>query len=207
MLRLESYSVKINNKIIVNNFSYKFSSNKIYALIGRNGSGKTTFLKSLLSFPGIETKGKIFFKEIDITNTSFIERSNMGFVLIFQEYPKFDIEVNKLFKIKEEYIELLEIHNLINKKLFNEMSSGEKKRIDLAIALSLEPKVLLIDEIDSGVDEISRNLIINAIKRYTSLSKEYLIIMVSHNKDFLKNFEIESYLKIKNGEIIEQNYY
>jgi len=207
MLRLENYSVKICKKPIVSDFSYEFSSNKIYALLGRNGSGKTTFLKSLLGFPGIETSGKLFFKNHDISNTTFIERSKMGFVLIFQEYPKFDIEVNKLFNIDNEYVKILNVEHLLNKKLFKEMSSGEKKRVDLAIALSLRPKVLLIDEIDSGVDSESRSLIIKAIKKFIQTSDEHLIIMVSHNKNFLSNFEIENYLKIENGRIYEQHNY
>jgi len=204
MLRLEDYSVKINKKTIIKEFSYEFSSNEVYAILGKNGSGKTTFLKSLLGLPEIETTGKLFFKNQDITNTSFIERSEMGFVLIFQEYPKFDIKVSDLFKIKEEYVKILNIENLINKKLFKEMSTGEKKRVDLAIALSLCPRVLLIDEIDSGVDSESRSLIIKAINRFIQTTDEYLIIMVSHNEDFLSNFKIKSYLKIENGIIYER---
>ena len=182
-LELKNISKSYAEKIILENFSYKFSNTGIYALVGNSGSGKTTLLRIIA---GLDTdySGEVI--EGGIENTSFA----------FQEYRLFPhlSAIENIVAANGEITDstlktnaadiLLRLGFKTNELtlLPSELSGGMKQRTSLARAILRERPVLLLDEPTKELDEKIRESLYEII---TEESKKRLVIMVSHhNEDF-----------------------
>ncbi len=199
MLKLENLTVKINNKEILKDINLEFEDG-VYAIRGPNGSGKTTLLKTIAGF--YKSYGKIIFNEKDITNISLNERAKLGIIYAYQVLPlDLEIKLRDLLRTLKEKNLLKKEFDIFtkfkNKILFKEFSGGEAKLIDFFIALSLDPKVFLIDEIDSGLDEKNIELVGNVLKKL----KGKTIILTTHTGKILEYLKPKKIIYIENGEI------
>jgi len=197
ILEVKNLSVesKENKKKILKNISFEVEENSIYALIGPNGSGKSTLAYALMGIPRFKVvTGKIIFKNKDITKVSIEKRAKMGITLAFQEPAYFEsVRVKDFIRVGNRNIserELkkilslvgLEPENFLNRKVNQELSSGERKRIEFASVIAMKPKLMILDEPDSGLDIIIYKEfynILDNIKKETRSS----IILITHREE------------------------
>lgn len=191
----------------INNISMELEDNKIYGIIGKSGSGKTTFL-SLIDGIIKPTSGSILINDInDIKKI----RKEVGFVFQFPEEQFFEVNVKKEiefaiknFKIsKNKSVDALKLVGLndtyLNKSL-NELSNGEARLVAIASILIYNPKIILFDEPTIGLDYKNKKKIIKLIKLLKNRYNKTILI-VSHDVDLL--YELSDYLIIlDNGNLI-----
>lgn len=179
-----------SNKTILYNLNLEINEGEVIALIGKSGCGKSTLLKILLGLYPPE-QGYIYFQNKDITKNYQKIRQLAGYVS--QEnsfYEKLSIEENlrffaKLYKVKKNDINeripiLLSLVRLTNAKntLASNISGGMKRRLEFAISLIHNPKILILDEPFTGLDIQIRNELWNVIKEIKTTG--VTIIICSH---------------------------
>ncbi len=186
----ESCRIKIWDKI-----SVKINKGEFVAILGKNGAGKSTFVKHLNALL-LPSKGDVFIDGINTKNKNelFKIRSKVGMVLqdpdmqIVNSVVKEDIafglenlqvrpeEINRLV---DKALSLVDMVNYKN-SLVEELSGGKKQRVAIAGVLAMHPECLILDESTSMLDYKSRNKILKIIRK---LNKQHgtTIIMVTHN--------------------------
>jgi len=200
---------------VLKDVSFTFDKGKTNLVIGQSGSGKTVLLKCLLGLHKPE-QGSIFFDGDDIVTMSNYDlkelRKDVG--MVFQGgalFDSMDVESNIMFPLKmfsqDSKEEMLERVNFCLKRvnlenvnhLFPaEISGGMKKRVAIARAIALNPKYLLCDEPNSGLDPYTAILIDNLLQEITH---EYGMTTIINTHDMNSVMEIgEKILFIKNGE-------
>lgn len=208
-----------NNKVVaLNEFSYKFDKNKMYAIMGPSGSGKSTLLNILGSLDK-PTKGQVFVEDTDICNMKEKDINKyriekIGFV--FQSYylnPYFNaidnvivpMCINESIKRKErksiayKLLEDFKVEHLKNNFPY-EMSGGEQQRICLARAMANHPEIILADEPTGNLDEENERIVFEYLKEIARNNK--IVIVVSHN-DLVKEYADEV-IYIKKGKHIKE---
>ena len=176
-------SKKFKNNNVLSDVNIHFETGKIYGLSGRNGSGKTVFLKTLcgLYFASsgdiLLNNKKIDFKKEFLGNLgALIENPKFFTNLTGFENLKILSKINK--KITDEEIEnSLKIVNLYDEreKLYSKYSLGMKQKLGIAAAIMENPKILILDEPFNGIEEAS----VVKIKDYLKTIKENTIIIIS----------------------------
>jgi len=186
------YSAK-DKENILKNISVVFPKEKITVITGANGSGKSTLVKIIMGINDV-TSGKILFNSEDITNLSVTERANKGITIAFQQPITFKgITVKKMIEIAcKRKLNVSEAcgflskvglcaKDYINREISSNLSGGEMKRIELAIALAKGGEVYLFDEPEAGIDLWSFEGLVNIFENL----KGKTIIIVSHQQKIL----------------------
>ena len=207
ILEVENLSVKVEGKLILKDISFSLKSHESHILFGPNGSGKTTLLSALMGLPSYEVvSGKIVFMGVDITDKSVEERAKLGMVISFQSPPeitgvkladllKFCLGKSPVARFNEEEQKLIEAFRLtkfLDRDINVGFSGGERKRSEILQLIFLKPKLMLLDEPDSGVDVESLRLIADEIQKYVERSGSSALI-ITHKGDIL------DYIKAKYG--------
>ena len=200
MLEVKDLSVKVEGKLILKNLNFDLKEGASHILFGPNGSGKTTLISTLMGLPGYEVvSGKIFFKGIDITNKGVDERAKLGIIVSFQNPPEITgVKLGDLLKLclgkttSEEFsseemaqIEAFRLTNFLNRDVNLGFSGGERKRSEILQLIFLKPRLLLLDEPDSGVDVESLKMISTEIQNYVEGSGSSALI-ITHKGDILE---------------------
>ena len=185
-----------DDKVLLKNVNYLFKQNKIYAILGESGSGKSTFLDLLLGF----------YK----TNKNNIKincpQESIGYVPQESYMSSGTIKENIAFGLDENEIDIVKINSCLKKaRIFDFVNSlpnkvdshlsifgsnisvGQKQRIGIARALYSDPKIILLDEPTSALDENTER---DFMKILQDLKKDRLIIMTTHKKTILEKFDI-----------------
>jgi len=174
-LEIKDLNVNIGDKRIIKDFNLTIPKEEIHAIMGPNGTGKSTLAKALAGHPDYEiTSGEVFMDGESILDLEVDERSRAGLFLAFQypmEIPGVTIanfiraaknarlpdgeELNAPAYYKELYekMDALKIDRKFTSRSVNEgFSGGEKKRCEILQMAMLEPKYAVLDETDSGLD-------------------------------------------------------
>jgi branched-chain amino acid transport system ATP-binding protein len=167
----------------VDNIDYTIREKELRCVIGPNGAGKTTFL-NLIAGLMVPESGKIVFKSKDITKLEAYRRAKLGIARTFQLTTVFQkLTVNENLEIanadKEKVVKSISNMDLSDKleQKASHLSYGDKKRLEIAMAVSLNPSLLLLDEPFSGLcEEEIREL--TALIR--DLSQNLTILMIEH---------------------------
>jgi Fe-S cluster assembly ATP-binding protein len=224
ILRLEDLTVSCGGKRLLEKVKMTIYAGERVAVVGRNGSGKTTLLNSIAGNPKLKIdSGKIIFQDKDISRLQAYERALEGIFMTMQ-YPT-EISGITFKKLLSELKRLLEkspekndevkfwekvefarkLLNLENNFLTREInvgfSGGEKKKTELLFAYLLSPKVLLLDEIDSGLDEKSKDAACKLIDYISSERKEFSLIVVTHSNDFAMRLGVDRTITVASGRI------
>ena len=221
LLKIENLHVEIEGKEILKGINLELETGKVNALMGKNGSGKSTLAYTLMGHPKyIITKGKIIFDNKDITNLPVNERSKLGIFLSFQ-HPR-EIEgikitplmknalrergekgVLKAKKLVKEFGEALEVNEEFYDRSLNKgFSGGEKKKMEILQLLTLNPKLAILDETDSGLDIDSLKTISEGVNKFMNKTKSALII--THYKRILEHITPDKVFIMKDGKIIHE---
>ena len=221
MLELKNLTINVSDKTIIQNLNLKLEKNKVYVLMGPNGSGKSTLALTLMGHPLYQIKsGKILFEKKDITNLEPDKKANAGIFLSFQSPLSLSgVSVFSLLRtaiagrkdpliLKEEIektAKILKIKKELLERSFNEgASGGEKKKLELLQAFVLNPKFLMFDEIDTGVDVDALKTIAQFMEK-NKKGKTYLLI--THYNRILKYVKPDVVLVMINGKIVKQGDY
>lgn len=211
-IELRDISLKISGKSIVKNINLSIQKGELVSLLGSSGSGKSTVLKLIAGILS-QDSGNI------LINGKIVDDEKLGkrkAVIVFQDFRlfphmsvgeniEFPMKINKIKKQirKKRVREILEKVKLsgFENRMVDEISGGQIQRIALARAISSEPKILLLDEPFSSLDEKLKNQMRDLV---SSLQKEYKIttILVSHDKDDALQIS-DKIAYIENGEIIQ----
>lgn len=188
MIEIKNGYKKYNGKYVLENVNLKFEDGYIYGIVGENGSGKTQIMKAICGYIALN-KGEVyqdgkkirdslnFIKDagIVIENPDFMEDytllENLNIIKKLADNPK-EIDI-------DYWINFYDLSKHKNKKYKN-LSLGTKQKILLIQAFMTNPKVLILDECFSGLDEASANKTREYIKNYKN--KDRLIILTSHIK-------------------------
>ena len=200
VLDVKDLTVKVEDKLILEGLNFSLKEGASHILFGPNGSGKTTLISTLMGLPGYEVvSGKIFFQGVDITNKDVDERAKMGIIVSFQNPPEVTgVKLGDLLKLclgkasSEEFspeeqsqIESFRLTSFLNRDVNVGFSGGERKRSEILQLIFLKPKLLLLDEPDSGVDVESLKMIATEIQKYVEDSGSTALI-ITHKGDILE---------------------
>jgi Fe-S cluster assembly ATP-binding protein len=199
VLEVKNLTVKVESKLILEDLNFSLNEGASHILFGPNGSGKTTLISALMGLPGYDVvSGKIFFQGIDITDRSVEERAKMGIIVSFQNPPEVTgVKLGDLLKLclgrpasedfspeEQEQIEAFRLTSFLNRDVNVGFSGGERKRSEILQLIFLKPKLLLLDEPDSGVDVESLKMIATEIQKYVASSGSSALI-ITHKGDIL----------------------
>jgi lipopolysaccharide export system ATP-binding protein len=206
ILRAENIVKKYRKRTVVKGVSFEVNQGEIVGLLGPNGAGKTTSFYMIVGL--IQPfSGKIFLDNEDITNQPVYKRAKRGIGYLAQEASVFrnlSIEDNlravlemtsysKQYQ-KEKLETLIEEFGLqhIRKSLGNQLSGGERRRTEIARALAIDPKFILLDEPFAGVDPIAVEDIQSIV---TKLKERNIgVLITDHNVHETLNITDRSYL-------------
>ncbi|MGB9917072.1 MAG: LPS export ABC transporter ATP-binding protein [Candidatus Hydrothermia bacterium] len=192
-LRTENLRKRYGKREVVCGVDIVVSTGEIVGLLGPNGAGKTTTFYMIMGEvrPDI---GKVFMGDTDITNFPMYKRARLGLTYlpqepsIFQKLTVFDniyaileyrgYKKEEAVEIAEKNLKLMEIYHIKDQPAYT-LSGGERRRLEVARALSLNPKILLLDEPFTGVDPKTRQEIQDIILGLKKLNIGVLI--TDHN--------------------------
>lgn len=167
----------------LDNISFTLKDGSIMGFVGANGAGKSTTIKAILNLINIDS-GEILFNGKSLSPTL---KNDIG--VVFDEcYFYGDLNVLDIEKIhakmyknwdSKRYFEYIDIFELPKKESFETFSKGMKMKLNIVIALSHNPKLLILDEATTGLDPIVRNQILDVFSKFVE-NGENSILMSSH---------------------------
>lgn len=206
MLRAEHLVKIYKGRRVVNDISVQVEQGEIVGLLGPNGAGKTTSFYMIVGLIQ-PNEGKIFLENEDITGLPMYKRAKLGIGYLAQEasvFRKLSVEENimavlemtKLPKAqqKEKVEMLLEEFSLthVRKNLGMVLSGGERRRTEIARALAVDPKFVLLDEPFAGVDPIAVEEIQTIVAKLKT--KNIGILITDHNVNETLSITDRAYL-------------
>ena len=209
-IEVKNLTKKFKKVTVLNNINITFKSGTIYGLIGRNGSGKSVFLKTLCAFY-IPTSGEILQDGYNyIENNSFPENTRAlidgpDFIPDLTGFENLKLLASIQNKITDkDILETLKKVNLYEEKdkKYSEYSLGMKQKLGIAQVLMEDPKVIILDEAFNGIESKSVKSIKKILK--DEVKKDKIIIITSHIKEDIYELADKIY-KFDNGELYEKS--
>ncbi|MBI5913551.1 Fe-S cluster assembly ATPase SufC [Candidatus Azambacteria bacterium] len=202
-LVIKNITVEADGKEVVKNFSLAIRKGEIHALMGPNGSGKTSLCSAILGHPSYRvTKGDIIFNGKSILGLRTEERARLGIFLSFQEPPEirgvsmssFLRTIAKTHTKEKAQDTMLRISDhtkkfglgahFLDRSVNDGFSGGEKKKSEILQLIAANPRIALLDEIDAGVDVDSLDAMARMLKKAASQGMGMLVI--SHSARIFK---------------------
>lgn len=198
-LRIEELRSKIEGKEILKGLSLEINGGEIHAIMGPNGTGKSTLASTLMGHPKYEvTGGKVTLDNEDLLEMEVDERARAGLFLAMQ-YPSEiagvtnsdflrsamnarredgdEISLIRFIREMESKMKGLEMNlEFVHRYLNEGFSGGEKKRNEILQMMLLEPKFVILDEVDSGLDIDALRIVANGVNEMRSADRGFLII-------------------------------
>ena len=226
MLIINNISVETENKKILKNISLNINAGEFHVIMGRNGTGKSTLANIITGKDGYEiTSGDISFNNESIINMTPEERALKGIFMSFQ-YPvsipgvntmhflrtainsikknngEKELDPAEFIKLFKQKLQLVGLDEDFSKRSVNDgFSGGEKKRFEILQMLLLNPKFILLDETDSGLDIDALKIIADNINTIKSNNNAFLLI--THYHRILKYLNPDFVHVLSDGKIIK----
>jgi Fe-S cluster assembly ATP-binding protein len=223
LLQINNLSIYLQEQHIVNNFSLPVAPGTVHALMGPNGSGKSTLAHTLMGHPHYTvTAGQILLNGEDITNLPIHKRAQLGVFLAFQhplEIP--GVTVAMLLKQAHQAVtgtalsvkdfnalltanlELLEMSPSVAHRAVNEgFSGGEKKKLEVLQLLILQPKLVILDEIDSGLDVDALRIVANALMHAKAQRPDMCLLIITHYARILHYLKPDFVHIMRQGQLV-----
>jgi Fe-S cluster assembly ATP-binding protein len=197
ILEVRDVSLQVNSTLILNGLSMEFWAGYVQAVVGPNGAGKSTLASLIMGLPDYrQHTGDILFEGQSIKNLNVDQRARLGITLAWQEPARFEgLKVSQFIlaaaknKDKKEVDRVLDMVGLEparyrSREVDKTLSGGERKRIELASILAMKPRLVMLDEPDSGVDIEAIDRIFEAIDR---LKKDgTTVLLITHSPKVLE---------------------
>ncbi len=186
LLEINNLSFQVGTEKILDDLSLSVEAAEVHAVLGTNGTGKSTLAYLVVGSEGYTpTAGTIFFDGQPIHTSKIHERGQLGITMAWQEPVRFEgISVAQYLTLKDRHLDPtpflrmvgLEPARYLPRMVDRSLSGGERKRIELASILALHPRLAIFDEPDSGIDMLSINDIINVINACKKSGSAVLLI-------------------------------
>lgn len=224
MLKIKNLNAVVLDQDVLSNINLEVNAGEIHAIMGPLHSGKSALVHAILGIPSIHyTSGDIEYKESSISTKLVSERSLSGIFVSFQEPPVIDAITNldlvkNILKLRgdtrpesvleKDYKALcvsLGLSSNHGHKIVNHESitPTERKKNELLHMLLLNPDLVILDEIDAGVDSDELDSVASTIKSFLD-DKRKAAILVTHNHKLLDSIVPTHVHVMVNGEIVEQ---
>lgn len=209
---MENIIVGYDNNPVLKGFSQKFTRGTIYLVEGQNGSGKTTFVLTLIGMLKTENPGKIYYNGINIELIDLEEIRHYAISTYLQNAKSFDSTVIDVFtfftglnkkqileKIKGSILEKIYLKTNFDlstyfDREFKELSGGEQQKIQILCNLISDSSVLIMDEPTAQIDKYS----VGVIREYLeSIKNTKIIIIITHDAQFVESFKDSVKIKIR----------
>ena len=221
-LKIKDLTVSVENKTILKNFNLEIKSGEIHAIMGPNGTGKSTLSKVIMGDSNYKVeKGNIYFDDKEINNMPTDERARLGIFLGYQMPPEIEGVSNADFlraaiHNKDENFKLYDFIKKINTNVeqlsmdkqmihrgINEgFSGGERKKNEILQMYMLEPNTIILDEIDSGLDVDSLRVVGENVMKYYEKEKP-AILLITHYQRLLDYIKPDYVHIMKEGAIVK----
>lgn len=216
------YAKAKDGKEILKGLDLEIKKGEIHVIMGPNGSGKSTLSNVILNNPKYEiTSGEIYFENELINNLKTNEIAKKGIFMSFQTPVEVEgVKISEFLKtaknsISDERVNLFKfITNLeenmdklsikkdfINRELNVGFSGGEKKKNEILQLLTLNPKLAILDETDSGLDIDAIKVVSNGINLFKNENNS--VIIITHNAKILENLKVDYVHVLVNGKIVK----
>ena len=210
MLEIKNLTVVAENgSEILKDLSLKIGKGEILVMFGPNGSGKSTLIKTIIGISGYKIKkGNIYFEGKEIESLSISKRAKLGIGVMFQQPP--EISGVKLYQIAKflekddniifEYAQKLNLKEFLDRNVNVDFSGGERKRSELFQLLLQKPKLLLLDEPESGVDIENISIMGKVLDEFLK-NNECSVLIITHTGYILEYISADRGCVMMNGRI------
>ena len=227
-LNIRDLHVNIEGKEILKGVNLTVNQGEVHALMGPNGTGKSTLAYALMGHPNYEiSKGEVWFKGVNILDLGPDERSHLGLFLAFQ-YPVSipgvsvanflrsvinskrkaenpsdkGIPIPEFRKMLKDRMDLLKMdHSFAGRYLNEGFSGGEKKRAEVLQMAALKPEIAVMDETDSGLDIDALRIVSEGVN--TLRGPELGVLVITHYQRILNYIEPDFVHIMLDGRVVE----
>ena len=227
-LEIRNLHVSIENKEILKGLDLTIEQGKVHAIMGPNGTGKSTLAYTLMGHPSYTvTEGEVVFKGQNVLELEPDERSRLGIFLAFQytvaipgvtvanflrtainsrrraENPEDKgIPIPEFRKMLKEKMAMLKVDQSFAGRYLNDgFSGGEKKRAEILQMATLQPEIAILDETDSGLDIDALRIVSDGVN--TLLSKDLGVLVITHYQRLLNYIKPDYVHVMLGGKIVE----
>ena len=227
-LEIKDLHVSIEGKEILKGLDLTVEQGKVHAIMGPNGTGKSTLAYTLMGHPSYTvTEGEVFFKGQNVLELKPDERSRLGIFLAFQ-YPVAipgvtvanflrtainahrrasnpddkGMPIPEFRKMLKEKMQLLKVDQAFAGRYLNEgFSGGEKKRAEILQMATLTPEIAILDETDSGLDIDALRVVADGVNALTG--PELGVLIITHYQRLLNYIKADYVNVMLDGRIVE----
>ena len=226
MLKIKNLHAGINEKIILKDINLEINKGEFHVIMGRNGTGKST-LSNLITGKDeyYKEKGELLYNDKNLTDMLPEERANKGIFMSFQ-YPvaipgvnsmhflrtavnsirksqgNSEYEPAEFIKVFKEKLSVVGLDESFTKRAVNDgFSGGEKKRFEILQMLLIEPKLIILDETDSGLDIDALKIVSKGISDFRNSDNAFLLI--THYNRILEYLEPDFVHVLLDGKIVQ----
>lgn len=222
-LKIVDLVVEIDNKIILDHFNLEIKTGEIHAIMGPNGTGKSTLSKVIMGDPNYSLKsGDILYDGNSILDLSVDERAKLGIFLGMQLPPEIegvsnadflrtalhhkqgnDFKLMSFIKEMNQTCDKLKMDKeMIHRSINNGFSGGERKKNEILQLYLLKPNMILLDEIDSGLDVDSLKIVGESVMDYYQ-KRESGVLLITHYQRLLDYIHPDFIHIMMDGKIIK----
>ena len=222
ILKIENLTVKVNNREILKDFNLEIKQGEIHAIMGPNGTGKSTLTKVIMGDSNYKiVKGNIYYDDVKLNDLKVDERARLGIFLGMQMPYEIEGVSNadflrtalrskdknfKLFNFIKELdknVEDLKMDkDMIHRGINEGFSGGERKKNEILQMHILKPKMVMLDEIDSGVDVDALKIVGKSVTKYFN-EENPGILLVTHYQRLLDYIKPDYIHIMMDGKIIK----
>lgn len=223
LVDIQQLTISVDSKPIVNDITMSLNAGAIHVLMGPNGSGKSSLSYALMGHPHYNiSQGAIIVNGQDISSWPAHKRAQAGLFLAFQQPPEIPgVTLLSFLKeayaartgimisaaqVKEKVEPLMHKINLDASFLYRPLnegfSGGEKKKCELLQMLFFEPPIVILDEIDSGVDIDTLKIIGNLLQERKQTNPNGTLLLITHNPRICSYLEVDYVHLMDKGRLI-----
>lgn len=223
MLKIENLEVNVEEKRVLKGLDLEIGPGEIVALMGPNGCGKSTLASTIMGHPSYKTKGIIKFLGKEITNLTPDQRANLGIFLASQnpvaipglsaqsllwQIYKSRNEIRSSITEFKDWIEaqagILGLNpDLLKRGVNDGFSGGERKKLEILQLLVFNPKLIILDEIDSGLDVDALRIIGTTIAKVSG-GKKTGVLAITHYYRILDYLKPGRVVVMEGGKIVRE---
>ena len=222
LLRVENLKVTVDGKEILKGLDLVINKGETHVIMGSNGAGKSTLFHSIMGNPSYSvTDGHIFFEGQDITHMPVNERAKLGIFMAFQNpiavkgisvenfirNAKSTItgETQRIMpfrkKLRAQMEELRMDKSYAERYVNDGFSGGERKKTEILQMTMLEPKLTMLDEIDSGLDVDAVRVVSDRVAAYHN--GENAVLVITHHSEILQSLKPDFVHVLIDGKIVK----